>query len=92
MWNLLGWKTFREGKWTQDAYLKAAKLGNVYIPLTLGQGGTPFPWLAAIMGWSPATTARMAKRYGHVSTESLREDVAILDRHSGLRSIESAGA
>ena len=44
------------------------------------EGGTPFPRLSAIMGWSPATTARMAKRYGHVSIDSLREDVAILDR------------
>src|ERR1019366_3744104 len=28
------------------------------------EGGVAFPMLAAIMGWSPATTARMAKRYG----------------------------
>lgn len=44
------------------------------------EGGTPFPRLSAIMGWSPATTARMAKRYGHVGIDALRGDVALLDR------------
>jgi integrase len=37
------------------------------------------PILAALMGWSPATTVRMAKRYGHLSTEVLREAVNGLD-------------
>ena len=45
----------------------------------LVEGGTPFPRLAVIMGWSPATTARMASRYGHVGVDALRLDVAILD-------------
>jgi len=44
------------------------------------EAGTPFPRLAVIMGWSAATTARMSKRYGHVSTDALREDLAALDR------------
>lgn len=44
------------------------------------EGGTPFPRLSAIMGWSPATTARMAKRYGHIGVDALRGDVALLDR------------
>ena len=44
------------------------------------EGGAPFPKLTAIMGWSPATTARRAKRYGHVGVDALREDVALLDR------------
>lgn len=35
--------------------------------------------LAAIMGWSPATTARMTKRYGHVSMEAKKRAVATLD-------------
>lgn len=46
----------------------------------LVEGGTPYPKLAAILGWSPATAARMAKRYGHVSVEALREEVDRLDR------------
>jgi integrase len=43
------------------------------------EGSVSFPMLAAIMGWSPATTARMAKRYGHVSMEAKKRAVAMLD-------------
>ena len=43
------------------------------------EGGVAFPMLAAIMGWSPATTARMAKRYGHVSMEAKKRAVGLLD-------------
>ncbi len=39
------------------------------------EGGTPFPVLAALMGWSPATTVRMAKRYGHIGHDALRRAV-----------------
>jgi integrase len=46
------------------------------------EAGTPFPRLSIIMGWSAATTARMARRYGHVSPDSLRDDVVALDRFS----------
>src|SRR5512140_1993746 len=31
------------------------------------------------LGWAPATTARMAKRYGHVSMEAKKLAVATLD-------------
>ena len=41
--------------------------------------GHGFPLIAQVMGWSPATTVRMAKRYGHVSTETLRPVVGSLD-------------
>lgn len=43
------------------------------------EGAVSFPMLAAIMGWSPATTARTAKRYGHVSMEAKKLAVATLD-------------
>jgi integrase len=46
----------------------------------LVESGHSLPILAALMGWSPATTARMAKRYGHVSQDALRGVVASLDR------------
>ena len=35
------------------------------------EAGVPFPVLAMIMGWSPATTVRMAKRYGHIGQKAL---------------------
>jgi len=39
------------------------------------EAGVPFPVLAMIMGWSPATTVRMAKRYGHIGQRALRTAV-----------------
>jgi integrase len=39
------------------------------------EAGVPFPVLAMIMGWSPATTVRMAKRYGHIGNQALRTAV-----------------
>jgi integrase len=41
--------------------------------------GTGLSVAAVIMGWSPATAARMAKRYGHISTDILRSAVGLLD-------------
>jgi integrase len=35
------------------------------------EGGVPFAVVASIMGWSPATTVRMAKRYGHIGQTAL---------------------
>jgi integrase len=43
------------------------------------ENGTGFPMISAIMGWSPATTARMAKRYGHVTVEAMRSAVDALE-------------
>jgi integrase len=39
------------------------------------EAGVTFPVLAALMGWSPATTVRMAKRYGHIGHKALRAAV-----------------
>jgi len=43
------------------------------------EGGAPLSVVAAIMGWSPATTVRMAKRYGHIGQVALRQAVELLD-------------
>lgn len=43
------------------------------------EGGQGLPVLAALMGWSAATTLRMARRYGHLSGETLSAAVAVLD-------------
>lgn len=42
------------------------------------EGGVPFPVVADLMGWSSATTIRMATRYGHIGQESLRNAVKAL--------------
>jgi hypothetical protein len=39
------------------------------------EAGVAFPVLAMLMGWSPATTVRMAKRYGHIGQTALRSAV-----------------
>jgi len=30
------------------------------------EGGTPLAVIGALMGWSPGTAMKMAKRYGHI--------------------------
>lgn len=44
------------------------------------EGGVPLSVVGSILGWSPATTARMAKRYGHIGQVALRQAVGVLDR------------
>jgi hypothetical protein len=43
------------------------------------EGGAPLSVVAAILGWSAATTVRMAKRYGHIGQVAQRQAVALLD-------------
>lgn len=43
------------------------------------EGGAPLSVVAAILGWSPATTVRMAKRYGHIGQVAQRQAVKLLD-------------
>jgi integrase len=44
------------------------------------EGGVSLPVVASILGWSAATTVRMAKRYGHIGQTAQREAVSVLDR------------
>jgi integrase len=37
------------------------------------EAGRPFAVVAAVLGWSSATTIRMAKRYGHIGEEAMRK-------------------
>jgi integrase len=45
----------------------------------LVESGQGLAVLAVLMGWSAATTVRMARRYGHLSGETLSAAVAVLD-------------
>jgi integrase len=40
--------------------------------------GVPLPVVASILGWSAATTVRMAKRYGHIGQVAQRQAVDAL--------------
>jgi hypothetical protein len=39
------------------------------------ESGTPLSVVATIMGWSPSTTVRMSRRYGHIGQAAQREAV-----------------
>jgi hypothetical protein len=41
--------------------------------------GTPLAVVSSIMGWSAGTTAKMAKRYGHIGSEATRIAMEALD-------------
>lgn len=43
------------------------------------EAGVSFPIVASLLGWSPSTTTKMAKRYGHIGGAAHREAVAALD-------------
>ena len=46
----------------------------------LFENGTAFAKVATVMGWSPATTTRMAKRYAHFEDRSIRDAMESLSR------------
>lgn len=43
------------------------------------EGSVPLSVVASILGWSPATTTRMMKRYGHIGQVAQRQAVEVLD-------------
>src|SRR6202030_2736665 len=43
------------------------------------ESGVPFSVVATIMGWSPSTTVRMSRRYGHIGQASQRQAVNALN-------------
>jgi integrase len=51
------------------------------------EGGVPLSVVASILGWSPATTARMAKRYGHIGQVAMRQAVYVLERAARPRRV-----
>jgi hypothetical protein len=42
------------------------------------EAGVPFSVVATIMGWSPLTTVRMSRRYGHIGQNSQRQAMKAL--------------
>ena len=46
------------------------------------EAGVPFSVVATIMGWSPSTTVRMARRYGHIGQAAQRQAVNALSEAS----------
>jgi hypothetical protein len=50
----------------------------MYSDARSGEAGVPFSVVATIMGWSPSTTVRMARRYGHIGQTAQRQAVSAL--------------
>ena len=42
------------------------------------EGGTPLIVVASLLGWSASTTARMARRYGHISHDTQAQAIRLL--------------
>ena len=51
--------------------------------------GVPLPVVATLMGWSPATAARMAKRYAHFGDSAQRRAMETLDQPAAAASTAS---
>jgi integrase len=47
------------------------------------EAGVSFPIVASLLGWSPSTTTKMARRYGHIGSAAHRAAVAALDPAAG---------
>jgi integrase len=47
------------------------------------EAGVSFPIVASLLGWSPSTTTKMAKRYGHIGNAAHRAAVTALDPSTG---------
>jgi integrase len=69
------WESVKENA---DIVIRFHDLRHTCVTRML-EGGVPLSVVASILGWSPATTARMAKRYGHIGQVALRQAVAVLD-------------
>ncbi len=47
--------------------------------------------VASIMGWSAATAIRMAKRYGHIGSQALRQAAEVLgNSQSSVESLKKS--
>lgn len=69
------WESARE---TANVRIRFHDLRHTCVTRML-EGGVPLSVVASLLGWSPATTARMARRYGHIGELAQRQAVAILD-------------
>jgi hypothetical protein len=64
--------------WTRSADCRFHDLRHTACTRLLERGAS-FPVVAAIMGWSASTTAKMAQRYGHIGSDVQRNALNALD-------------
>lgn len=56
------------------------------------ESGQTLPMVASIMGWSASTTARMALRYGHISTDARRAAMEAMIASRGMSGKAPSGS
>ena len=76
---ITSWKTaWNTAKTSAGVSLRFHDLRHTTVTRLL-ERGQAFAVVADIMGWSPATAVRMAKRYGHIGPSAKRSAMAALD-------------
>jgi integrase len=80
-----GWQNAREGAGIDCRF---HDLRHSAVTRLL-EHGVSFPVVASLLGWSPSTTTKMAKRYGHIGNTAHREAVALLDPQPNGRQPEA---
>lgn len=53
--------------------------------------GVPLPVIASVLGWSAATTVRMARRYGHISADAQQRAMATLSPSTSAEGVDYSG-
>lgn len=76
-----GWENARENA---DVSCRFHDLRHSAVTRLL-EHGVSFPIVASLIGWSPSTTTKMAKRYGHIGSIAHRDAVAALDPTTGKK-------
>lgn len=73
------WKeAWESAKERADVTIRFHDLRHTVVTRML-EGGVPLSVVATILGWSPATTVRMVKRYGHIGAIAQRQAVETLN-------------
>jgi integrase len=91
---ITSWKTaWRTAKKLSGVECRFHDLRHTTVTRLL-ERGQAFAVVADVMGWSPATAVRMAKRYGHIGPSAKRAAMAVLDvdrsPQVGARPVEPA--
>jgi integrase len=76
---MTSWKTaWSSAKAAADVECRLHDLRHTWVTRLL-EKGVALPVVATLAGWSPATMARMQKRYSHFGNSAQRQAVALLD-------------
>jgi integrase len=76
---ILSWKTsWTTARTAAGVSCRFHDLRHTTVTRLLERGAS-FATVATVMGWSPGTAMKMAKRYGHIGKSAQREALALLD-------------